>query len=100
MAGGRPAPPPPPRMDMSASELWGLGVLAVACMFAAAILFRSWRRRGSPQPLIAALMVLTLGAGAITVVLLGAPYRIVVGSTFIAAMLVVLFSARNERRHR
>jgi len=45
-------------------------------------------------------MVLTLGAGAITVVLLGAPYRIVVGSTFIAAMLVVLFSARSERRHR
>ncbi|HVD47551.1 MAG TPA: hypothetical protein VNG70_09745 [Candidatus Limnocylindria bacterium] len=85
---------------MSGNELWGLGALAVACLFAAAILFRSWRRRGSPQPLIAALMVLTLGAGAIVVVLLGAPYRIVVGSTFIAAMLVVLFSARNERRHR
>ena len=85
---------------MSSNELLGLGVLAAACLFAAAILFRSWRRRGTAQPLVAAIMVLTLGAGAVTVTLMGAPYRIVVGSTFIAAMLVVLFSARNERRHR
>jgi len=85
---------------MSSNELLGLGVLAVACMFAAAILFRSWRRRGTPQPLVAAIMVLTLGVGAVAVELMGAPYRIVVGSTFIAAMLVVLFSARSERRHR
>jgi Ca2+/Na+ antiporter len=85
---------------MSSNELLGLGVLVVACLFAAAILFRSWRRRGTAQPLVAAIMVLTLGVGAVTVTLMGAPYRIVVGSTFIAAMLVVLFSARNERRHR
>jgi hypothetical protein len=82
------------------NELLGLGVLAVACLFAAAILFRSWRRRGTPQPLIAAIMVLTLGVCAVAVTLLGAPYRIVVGSTFIAAILVVMFSARNERRQR
>jgi hypothetical protein len=84
---------------MNSNELLGLAALAVACLFAAAILFRSWRR-GTPQPLVAAIMVLTLGAGAVTVALLGAPYRIVVGSTFIAAILVVMFSARSERRHR
>jgi hypothetical protein len=85
---------------MTKNELIGLGALAVACLFAAAILFRSWRRRGTPEPLVAAIMVLTLGVGAVTVALLGAPYRIVVGSTFIAAILVVMFSARSERRHR
>ena len=85
---------------MSSNELLGLGVLAVACLFAAAILFRSWRRRGTAQPLVAAIMVLTLGVGAVAVALIGAPYRIVVGSTFIAALLVVLFSARSERRQR
>jgi uncharacterized membrane protein YhhN len=85
---------------MSNNELVGLGALAVACLVATAILFRSWRRRGTPQPLVAAIMVLTMGVGAVTVVLLGAPYRIVVGSTFIAAILVVMVSARSERRHR
>ena len=85
---------------MSNNELVGLGALGVACLFAAAILFRSWRRRGTPQPLVAAIMVLTMGVGAVTVALLGAPYRIVVGSTFIAAILVVMVSARSERRQR
>jgi hypothetical protein len=82
---------------MSNNELLGLGALAVACLLAAAILFRSWRRRGTRQPLVAAIAVLVLGAGAVALALLGAPYRIVVGSAFIVAMLVVLFSARNER---
>jgi drug/metabolite transporter (DMT)-like permease len=82
---------------MSNNELLGLGALAVACLFAAAILFRSWRRRGTRQPLVAAIAVLVLGACAVALALLGAPYRIVVGSAFIVAMLVVLFSARHER---
>ncbi|MEA2643090.1 MAG: hypothetical protein QOG08_116 [Chloroflexota bacterium] len=85
---------------MSANEVWGLGALAVACLFAAGILFRSWRRRGTRQPLFAAVAVLALGAAAVVLALLGAPYRIVVGSTFIVAMLVVLVSARSERGQR
>lgn len=85
---------------MSSNEVWGLGALAVACLFAAAILFRSWRRRGTRQPLVAAVAVLALGTAAVVLALLGAPYRIVVGSAFIVAMLVVLVSARSERGQR
>lgn len=85
---------------MSANELVGLGALIAASLFAAAILFRSWRRRGTRQPLVAAIAVLALGAGAATLVLLGAPYRIVVGSAFIVALLVVMISARSERSQR
>jgi len=66
----------------------------------AAILFRSWRRRGTRQPLVAAVAVLVLGAGAVTLALFGAPYRIVVGSAFILAMLAVLVTARSERGRR
>jgi hypothetical protein len=82
---------------MSGNEIWGLGALAVACLFAAAILLRSWRRRGTRQPLVAAVAVLVLGAGAVTLALLGAPYRIVVGSAFVLAMLAILVTARSER---
>ena len=85
---------------MTNNELLGLGALAVACLFAAAILFRSWRRRGTRQPLVAAIAVLGFGAVAVVLALLGAPYRPVVGSAFIVAMLVVLFSARSERSQR
>ena len=85
---------------MSANELGGLGALVVASLFAAAILFRSWRRRGTRQPLVAAIGVLALGAGAVVLVLLGAPYRIVVGSAFIVALVVVMISARSERGQR
>jgi hypothetical protein len=82
---------------MSGNEIWGLGALAIACLFAAAILLRSWRRRGTRQPLVAAVAVLALGGGAVTLALLGAPYRIVVGSAFILAMLAILVTARSER---
>jgi hypothetical protein len=82
---------------MSGNEVWGLGALAIACLFAAAILLRSWRRRGTRQPLVAAIAVLVLGAGAVTLALLGAPYRIVVGSAFVLAMLAILVTARSER---
>ncbi len=83
---------------MSAGELSSLGALAVACLFAAGILFRSWRRRRSRPPLIAAIVVLALGSGAIVLALLGVPYRLVVGPAFIIAILAVLASARMERR--
>ena len=85
---------------MGSNELWSLGALTVACLFAAAILFRSWRRRGTRQPLVAAIAVLALGVGAVTLVLVGAPYRTVVGTGFIVALLVVMASARSERSQR
>jgi peptidoglycan/LPS O-acetylase OafA/YrhL len=82
---------------MNRESLPALGALAVACLFAAGILFRSWRRRRTRPPLVAAVVVLALGAVAVTLALLGAPYRLVVGSAFIAAMLTILVSARMER---
>lgn len=80
------------------NELASLGALAVACLFAAGILFRSWLRRRTPPPLIAAVAVLLLGAGAVVLVLLGASYRSVVGPAFIVAILAVLVAARLDRR--
>jgi hypothetical protein len=80
------------------NEVASLGALAVACLFAAAILFRSWLRRHTRPPLIAAVVVLVLGAGAIVLVVLGVPYRTVVGPAFIVAILAILVSARLERR--
>ncbi|OLC27210.1 MAG: hypothetical protein AUG06_04115 [Actinobacteria bacterium 13_1_20CM_2_65_11] len=80
------------------NELASLGALAVACLFTAAILFRSWLRRRTLPPLIAAAVVLVLGAGAVVLVMLGVPYRTVVGPAFIVAILAVLVSARLERR--
>jgi hypothetical protein len=80
------------------NELASLGALAVACLFAAAILLRSWLRRRTRPPLIAAIVVLVLGAGAVVLVLLGVPYRSVVGPAFIVAILAILVTARIDRR--
>lgn len=85
---------------MSNNELVELGALAVACLFAAAFLFRSWRRRRTRPPLVAAVVVLAVGAGGIVLSLVGLPYRTVVGLAFIIAMLTVLVSARTDRRPR
>jgi membrane associated rhomboid family serine protease len=83
---------------MSNNELVSLGALAVACLFAAAILLRSWRRRRTRQPLVAAVVVLILGGGAVALALLGVPYRLLVGAAFIAALIAILVSARTEHR--
>jgi peptidoglycan/LPS O-acetylase OafA/YrhL len=84
---------------MSSNEVLGLGLLAVACLFAAGILFRSWRKRRTPQPLVAAILVIAIGAAAIVLSLAGAvSYRLAVGTGFLAALLAVLVSARTERR--
>ena len=83
---------------MSNNELLALGALAVACLFAAGILLRSWRRRRTSQPLVAAVVVLVLGAGAIGLALVGVPYKLPVGAAFIAALVAVMMSARSERR--
>jgi len=83
---------------VSNNELLALGALAVACLFAAGILLRSWRRRRTSQPLVAAVVVLVLGAGAIGLALVGVPYKLPVGAAFIAALVAVMMSARSERR--
>jgi peptidoglycan/LPS O-acetylase OafA/YrhL len=83
---------------ISGSELVSLGALEVACLFAAGILLRSWRLRRTRPPLVAAILVVALGAAALLLVLFGVPYRLVVGPAFIVAILAVLVSARTERR--
>jgi hypothetical protein len=45
-------------------------------------------------------VVVVVAAGAIVIALLGVAYRQVVGTAFIAEMLVVLVSARTDRRPR
>ncbi|HMJ38775.1 MAG TPA: hypothetical protein VK606_04415 [Verrucomicrobiae bacterium] len=86
---------------MNGSEILALTLLAIACLFAAGILFRSWRKRRTRQPLLAAIIVLAIGAVAIVLTLVGAvPYRTAVGAGFIAALIAVLVSARTERAQR
>jgi peptidoglycan/LPS O-acetylase OafA/YrhL len=85
---------------MGKNELVSLGALAVACLFAAGFLFRSWRRRRTRPPLVGAVVVLAVGAAAIVLAVLGVSYRIAVGFAFIIAMGAVLFSARADRRPR
>jgi peptidoglycan/LPS O-acetylase OafA/YrhL len=86
---------------MNGSEILALTLLAIACLFAAGILFRSWRKRRTRQPLLAAIIVLAIGAVAIALTLVGAvPYRTAVGAGFIAALIAVLVSARTERAQR
>jgi peptidoglycan/LPS O-acetylase OafA/YrhL len=83
---------------LSNNELVSLGALAVACLFAAGFLLRSWRRRRTRPPLVGAAVVLVVGAGAIVLAMLGVPYRTAVGFAFIVAMGAVLVSARADRR--
>ncbi len=83
---------------MSNNELVSLLSLGVATLLAAAFLVNSWRKRRTRPPLYAAIVVLVVAAGAVMIALLGAPYRQVVGTAFIAEMLVVLVSARTDRR--
>ncbi|HEY8635208.1 MAG TPA: hypothetical protein VIO34_09645 [Candidatus Dormibacteraeota bacterium] len=85
---------------MSGNEVVGLVALTLACLFAAAFLFRRWHKRRTRPPLVAAVVVLALGGVAVALALLGVPYRWVIGPAFIAAMLAVLVSARTERRVR
>jgi hypothetical protein len=83
---------------LSNNELVSLGSLAVATLFAAFFLVRSWRKRRTRPPLYAAIVVLVVAAAAVVIALLGAPYRQVTGTAFIVEMLVVLVSARRDRR--
>ena len=78
---------------------WG-AANSVEAVVAAGILLRSWRRRRTRQPLVAAVVVLVLGAGAIALALAGVPYRLPVGAAFVAALVAVMVSARTEPRPR
>jgi hypothetical protein len=85
---------------VSNNELVSLGSLGVASLLATAFLINSWRKRKTRPPLYAAIVVVVVAAGAIVVALLGVPYRQVTGTAFIVEMLVVLVSARTDRRPR
>jgi len=74
--------------------------LGVATLFAAGFLLNSWRKRRTRPPLYAAIVVVVVAAGAVVAALLGAPYRFMTGTAFIVEMLVVLVSARTDRRSR
>jgi drug/metabolite transporter (DMT)-like permease len=75
----------------------GLIALDAACLFAAAMMLRAWRRRRTRPPVVAAIFVVALGAVASVLVLLGVTYTLVVGPTFIVALLVIMYTARYER---
>jgi 4-amino-4-deoxy-L-arabinose transferase-like glycosyltransferase len=81
------------------SDLYGVIVLDLACLLAAVSMLRAWRRRRTRPPLVAAAFIVVLAALASALVLgLAINYRLVVGSTLIIALLVLLHTARHERR--
>ena len=75
-----------------------LAALDLACMLAAAMMFRAWRKRKTRPPLVAAGFLIVLAVVASALVMLGVPSGMVVGPTFIFALLVVMYTARLERR--
>jgi peptidoglycan/LPS O-acetylase OafA/YrhL len=81
------------------ADLFGVLVLDVACLLATAMMLRSWRRRRTRPPLVAAGFIVVLATLASVLVLgLGVNYRLLVGPTLILALLVLLYTARHERR--
>jgi peptidoglycan/LPS O-acetylase OafA/YrhL len=83
---------------MNSQDLFALGVLDLACLLAAGMMFRAWRRRRTRQPAVAGASILVLAVVSSVLVLTGIPYRIVVGPAFILALFVVMYSARHERQ--
>jgi hypothetical protein len=83
---------------MSQHDVIGLLALDGACVLAAAMMLRSWSRRRTRPPLVAAVFVLALALIASVLVLSGVTYSLVVGPTFIVALLVIMYTARYERR--
>jgi peptidoglycan/LPS O-acetylase OafA/YrhL len=81
------------------SDYVGVFVLDVACLLAAAMMLRSWRRRRTRPPLVAGGFIVALAIVATALVIgLGINYRLVVGPTLIIALLTLLNTARHERR--
>jgi len=82
---------------MSQRDLVGLVALYAACLLAAAMMLRSWLRRRARPPLVAAIFVIALALVASMLVVVGVNYTLVVGPTFIVALLVIMYTARYER---
>jgi len=79
-------------------DLLSLAALDGACLLAALMMYRSWRRRRTRPPVVAGIFMVLLAVLATSLVALGMPRNIVVGPTFILALLVVLYAGRYERR--
>ena len=82
---------------MSQRDVLGLVVLDLACFLAAAMMLRAWLRRRTRPPLVAAIFVVVLAVVASVLVVSGVTYTLVVGPTFIVALLVIMYTARYER---
>ena len=80
------------------NEYLGLAALDLACLLAAAAMLRAWSKRKARPPLVAAGFLIVLAAVATTLVLLGVPRGMVIGPTFIFALLAIMYTARYERR--
>lgn len=83
---------------MTNQDLLSLAALDGACLLAALMMYRSWRRRRTRPPVVAGIVMLVLALVATLLVLLGVPRGIVVGPTFILALFVILYTGRFERR--
>lgn len=83
---------------MTNQDLLSLAALDGACLLAALMMYRSWRRRRTRPPIVAGILMLVLAFLATSLVLLGIPRGIVVGPTFIIALFVVLYAGRYDRR--
>ncbi len=75
-----------------------VAALDVACLLAAAMMFRSWRKRQARPAMVAMGFLVGLAVVATILVLAGVPSGMVVGPTFIFALLVVMYTARLEKR--
>lgn len=85
---------------MSQRDVVGLIALDAACLLAAVMMVRAWLRRRTRPPLVVAAFVVALGIVASALVMAGIEYGLVVGPTFIIALLVIMYTARYERRVR
>jgi hypothetical protein len=80
------------------SDYFGLIVLDLACLLAAAAMLRAWHRRRTRPPLVAAGFLAALTIVATVLVVAGVGYKTVVLPTFILALLVILYTARYENK--
>jgi len=82
---------------MSQRDVVGLIALDAACLLAAAMMLRAWSRRRTRPPVVAAIFIVVLAIVASVLVVSGVTYTLVVGPTFIVALLVIMYTARYER---
>jgi heme A synthase len=83
---------------MTNQDLLSLAALDGACLLAALMMYRSWRKRRTRPPVVAGILMVVLALLATLLVVLGVPRGIVVGPTFVLALFVILYTGRYERR--